>query len=115
MSEMRTTDRQAVGDVSLEIRRLVAGFNKKPLQSQGLRLNEIVKTGMMNLNACFTECVEDKSPSYRFSLEKLADVFLQMACSIEDLLGDLLKAETGGYKGAELSAQFTRTFQSLNL
>ncbi|KAI0444151.1 hypothetical protein F4803DRAFT_549356 [Xylaria telfairii] len=110
MSELGIVGRWVIDDVSLEVRRLVNGFTKKRLQSQTLRLKEIVKVGMRNLNASFAECVEDESPSSRLSLEQLADMFLQMTRSIEDLLGDLLEGEIRRYRGAALSDQFTRSF-----
>ncbi|KAI1295948.1 hypothetical protein F5Y03DRAFT_300452 [Xylaria venustula] len=119
MSELFKKNRRSVADeraisaISVKVRCLVDELTKSPVKSESFRLREIVKVGMRNLKACFTECVVDRKSTFTFSLEKLAGVFLQMARSIEDLLGDLLEAEARS--GGGLSDQFTNGFQGLSL
>ncbi|RYC59315.1 hypothetical protein CHU98_g6882 [Xylaria longipes] len=72
---------------------------------------DVVKVGMKNLGARFT----DESSKVTFDLEMMAGVFLQMARSIEEVLGDLLEAKTTRHRGSGLSEQFTKTFQGLSL
>ncbi|KAI8955730.1 hypothetical protein F4801DRAFT_600926 [Xylaria longipes] len=98
-------------DISLEIHSLAHKFAEEPLQSQSLRLQDVVKVGMKNLGARFT----DESSKVTFDLEMMAGVFLQMARSIEEVLGDLLEAKTTRHRGSGLSEQFTKTFQGLSL
>ncbi|KAI0532084.1 hypothetical protein GGR58DRAFT_198799 [Xylaria digitata] len=71
-------------------------FTEKPLQTQNLRLREIIEMGMINMSSCFT----DLGLKIGFNIEMLADVFLQMAIAIEEMLGDLLELEFGHSHGA---------------
>lgn len=80
---------RCVTEISLEVRLLVDAFAKKPLKVQNKRLQGIVGVGMANLRACF----DYDGAGLTFNLEMSADVFLQMALSIEEMLGDLLEAE----------------------
>ncbi|KAI0437510.1 hypothetical protein F4803DRAFT_148440 [Xylaria telfairii] len=79
-------NRRCVGDIALDVRRLLERFIEKPLQTRDSRLRDILQTGMANLSACF---ISENSMA-ALDLELLADVFLQMAFSIEQMLGDLL-------------------------
>ncbi|KAI0425868.1 hypothetical protein F5Y09DRAFT_334589 [Xylaria sp. FL1042] len=104
-------NKRGLGEISSEVRHLVDSFTKQPLQAQSLRLQDVVAGGMRNLKACFT----GQGSKATFDLEMMADVFLQMARSIEEILEDLLDAETTSYRGAGLSDQFTKSFQGLSL
>ncbi|KAI0458095.1 hypothetical protein F5B21DRAFT_39540 [Xylaria acuta] len=84
-----TLNRQCVNDIEHDICRLLERFIEKPIQTQNPRLKDIFHVGIANLTACFTS---DSSTS-KLDLEMLADVFLQMAFSIEEMLGDLLGPE----------------------
>ncbi|KAI1272697.1 hypothetical protein F5Y07DRAFT_379237 [Xylaria sp. FL0933] len=104
-------NRRGLSEISSGVRHLIGSFTKQPLQAQSLRLKDVVTVGMRNLGACFS----DESSNATFDLEMMADVFLQMAHSIEDILGDLLNAETTRYSGAALSEHFTNSFQGLSI
>ncbi|KAI0487615.1 hypothetical protein F4859DRAFT_465688 [Xylaria cf. heliscus] len=82
-------NRQCVSDVASDARRLLGRFIEKPLRTRNRRLRDIFQVGMANLSACFTS---DDSLAM-LDLEMLADVFLQMAFSVEEMLGDLLGPE----------------------
>ncbi|KAI0195779.1 hypothetical protein EV127DRAFT_159005 [Xylaria flabelliformis] len=79
-----TLNRQCVNDIALDIRRLLEGFVNKPLQVRNPRLQNIFQAWMADLSICV---ISDDST---INFEKLANVFLQMASSIEEMLGDLL-------------------------
>ncbi|RYC65211.1 hypothetical protein CHU98_g983 [Xylaria longipes] len=83
-----TLNRQCVNNIALDIHRLLERFIEKPVQTQNSRLRDIFQVGMANLSACFTF-----DSTSKLDLEMLADVFLQMAFSIEAMLGDLLGPE----------------------
>ncbi|KAI1423510.1 hypothetical protein F5Y12DRAFT_798346 [Xylaria sp. FL1777] len=82
-----TATLQCLAEITLEVHLLADTFINKPLQVQNIRLKEIIEMGMINLSACFTH----DGSELAFNIEMSADVFLQMALSIETMLGDLME------------------------
>ncbi|KAI1755696.1 hypothetical protein F4782DRAFT_486563 [Xylaria castorea] len=82
-------NRQSVNDIALDIHRLWETVVKTPPQVRNPRLQDIFQVWMVNLSACLIS--DDSTPTV--DLEMMADVFLQMAFSIEEMLGDLLGPE----------------------
>ncbi|KAI0551410.1 hypothetical protein F4679DRAFT_138252 [Xylaria curta] len=82
-------NRQCFIDIALDVCRLVEIFVNKPLQVRNPRLQKIFQAWIIGLS---TYVISEKSTS-TINFETLANVFLQMASSIEEILGDLLGPE----------------------
>ncbi|KAF2963610.1 hypothetical protein GQX73_g9971 [Xylaria multiplex] len=85
---------ECINTIAYETVEISERVTEKPLQTQSLRLREIIGMGMANMSACFADL------KIGFNIEMLADMFLQMAIAIEELLGDLLELEFGHGHGA---------------
>ncbi|KAI0406841.1 hypothetical protein F4802DRAFT_556309 [Xylaria palmicola] len=81
-------DLQCVVDIAWRVRQLAEDVTKTPPKVQDIRLQQIIETRMSSLIACFVH--DSTNPS--FNLESLANIFLQMAVDIEEMLSDLLEA-----------------------
>ncbi|KAJ2990376.1 hypothetical protein NUW58_g2985 [Xylaria curta] len=76
--------------IGIETLQIAERFTKTPFRTRNLRLKEMLDVGMTSVNSCFV----DLGPDSRFNIEMLADIFLQMALGIEEILSDLLEIES---------------------
>ncbi|KAI1734808.1 hypothetical protein F4680DRAFT_462128 [Xylaria scruposa] len=82
-------NRQCFIDIALDIRRLLEKFVNKPPQVRDPRLQNVFQSWIIGLSTCL---ISENSTS-TINFEMLANVFLQMASSVEEMLGDLLGPE----------------------